>query len=60
MWYDSDTESQALYASLYIDARAGIYSKTTYMTGYTAGVAPISAKASQTADDSTKTVQQLT
>jgi hypothetical protein len=60
MWYDSDNESQLLYSNLYADARAGLYSTTTYMTGYAAGIAPIRAKASQSAADSTKAVQQLT
>jgi len=60
LWYDSDAESQLLYTNLYDDAKSGTYATTTYMTGYSAGVAPIRSKASQSAADSTKIVQQLT
>jgi len=60
LWYDSDAESQLLYTNLYDDAKSGAYATTTYMTGYSAGVAPIRSKASQSAADSTKVVQQLT
>jgi len=62
MWYDSDTENQAVIQRLYAEAKydSTAYDVTVFMTGITAGQAPIRAKVSQIADDSTKTIQYLT
>jgi len=62
MWYDSDNENQAVINRLYTLALANstTFAATVFMSGVTAGQAPIRAKVSQTADDSTKIIQYLT
>jgi hypothetical protein len=60
MWYDSDSNTQAKFSNLYIDAVGGVMATKVYATGVPVGQVPVRCKPLQTSPDSAKTVLYLT